>query len=184
MLWMSAVRQVPGFAESPKLYGTSMAFFPGACLWWWGHFWCIFIVNLFLLSAVFGNSNLRNLGIISSSTIGLPSSSSGSSLPQSSGLLSSSHGHPPPPPPPQASTSVQPGRAIPALMTLPNYNKTYPNSKSTVGIGYGTWALFQYPIRSLKVSKWRDFYLELSDRSEIWPAALLLMHLSNFKALR
>ena len=39
----------------------------------------------------------------------------------------------------------------------------------------GTWAPFQYPIRRLtvisrEVSKSRDLYLELSDRSDIWQA--------------
>ena len=38
-----------------------------------------------------------------------------------------------------------------------------------------SWASFQYPIRgvivrSVKVSKLRDLYLELSDRTEIWQA--------------
>ena len=46
----------------------------------------------------------------------------------------------------------------------------------------------QYPkrrlsVRSRQVSKPRDLYLELSDRSEIWQA-VLPMWLSNFKAIR
>ena len=51
-----------------------------------------------------------------------------------------------------------------------------------------TWAPSQYPkrrlsVRSRKVSKPRDLYLELPDRSEIWQA-VLPMCLSNFKAIR
>ena len=52
----------------------------------------------------------------------------------------------------------------------------------------GVRALSQYPkrrlsVRSRKVSKPRDLYLELSDRSET-SAAVLPMCLSNFKAIR
>ena len=63
-------------------------------------------------------------------------------------------------------------------------NATHCQSMTT------TWAPSQYPkrrlsVRSRKVSKPRDLYLELSDRSEIWQALRLLpMCLSNFKTIR
>ena len=55
---------------------------------------------------------------------------------------------------------------------------------------YWIRASFQYLIRRLivrcheEVLKPQDLYLELYDRSEIWQAAVLLMCLSHFKAIR
>ena len=50
-----------------------------------------------------------------------------------------------------------------------------PITTVAIGVSVRTWAPSQYPkrrlsVRSRKVSKPRDFYLELSDRSEIWQA--------------
>ena len=56
-----------------------------------------------------------------------------------------------------------------------HYNGNSYTGKTTFLYWDGSWALLQYPtisliVRSRKVSKQRDFWLELHRRSEIWQA--------------